>query len=33
MEQRYSVKKGNYLKCPKCGEELVPEEVEELEGD
>jgi DNA topoisomerase-1 len=33
MEKRYSVKKGNYLKCPKCGEELVPEEVEELEGD
>ncbi len=31
MEQRYSVKKGEYLKCPKCGEELVPEENKEVE--
>jgi len=31
MEQRYSVKKGNYLRCPVCSEELVPEEVEEVE--
>ncbi len=33
MEQRYSVKKGNYLRCPKCGEELTPAEVEEVEED
>ncbi len=31
MEKRYSVKKGNYLKCPKCGEEKTVEEVEEVE--
>ncbi len=31
MEHRYSVKKGNYLKCPKCGEEQTIEEVEEVE--
>jgi DNA topoisomerase-1 len=31
MEQRYSLKKGNYLKCPKCSEEIVLSEVEELE--
>ena len=31
MEHRYSVKKGNYLKCPVCGDELVQEEVEEVE--
>ncbi len=31
MEQRYSAKKGNYLKCPVCSEELMPEEVEEVE--
>lgn len=31
MEQRYTAKKGNYLKCPVCGEELIPEEVEEIE--
>ena len=32
MEQRYSAKKGKYLKCPVCGEEVFPEEVEnELE--
>ncbi len=31
MEQRYSVKKGEYLRCPKCGEELVLEENKEVE--
>ncbi len=31
MEQRYSLKKGNYLKCPVCKEEILPEEVEEVE--
>jgi len=30
LEQRYSVKKGNYLKCPNCGEEVL-QEVEEVE--
>jgi DNA topoisomerase I len=29
MEQKYSAKKGNYLKCPVCGEEIIPEEVEQ----
>ncbi len=29
LEQRYTAKKGNYLKCPNCGEEVIPEEVEE----
>lgn len=28
MEKRYSVKKGNYLKCPQCGEEVILEEIE-----
>lgn len=32
MEQRFSQKKGKYLKCPECGMEVIPEEVEELEG-
>ena len=31
MLQRYSVKKGNYLKCPVCNEEVIPAEVEEVE--
>ncbi len=31
MEKRYSVKKGNYLRCPVCHEELIPEEVESSE--
>jgi DNA topoisomerase-1 len=31
LEQRYSVKKGNYLKCPICGQEVMKEEVEEVE--
>jgi ssDNA-binding Zn-finger/Zn-ribbon topoisomerase 1 len=26
MEERYSKKKGVYLKCPTCGEEVIPEE-------
>lgn len=29
MEERYSKKKGNYLKCPTCAEELIAEEVKE----
>lgn len=29
MEQRYSVKKGNYFKCPACGEEVLPQDNEE----
>jgi DNA topoisomerase-1 len=33
MEHRYSVKKGNYLKCPVCGEEVIIEEVEEVEKE
>jgi DNA topoisomerase-1 len=32
MEQRFSQKKGKFLKCPECGVEVIPEEVEELEG-
>ena len=32
MEQRYTVKKGNYLKCPKCGEEVMREEVDQETG-
>jgi DNA topoisomerase-1 len=32
MEQRFSQKKGKFLKCPECGIEVIPEEVEELEG-
>ncbi|HVO75973.1 MAG TPA: type I DNA topoisomerase [Ignavibacteriaceae bacterium] len=31
MEQRYSAKKGEYLRCPKCGEELILEENKEVE--
>ncbi len=29
MEQRYTKKKGNYLKCPTCSTELILEEVKE----
>ncbi len=29
MEERYSKKKGNYLKCPACGEELIAKKVKE----
>lgn len=28
MEQKYSAKKGNYLKCPVCATEVVTEEAE-----
>jgi hypothetical protein len=31
MEKRFMQKKGNYLRCPVCGEEVIKEEVEELE--
>jgi DNA topoisomerase-1 len=31
MEQRFTQKKGKYLKCPECGIEVIPEEVEEIE--
>ncbi len=33
MEQRYSKKKGEYLKCPVCGDEIVQEEVQEIEEE
>lgn len=33
MEERYSKKKGNYMKCPVCGEELIAEKVEEEHED
>jgi DNA topoisomerase-1 len=33
MEQRYSKKKGDYLRCPVCGEEIVQEEVQEIEEE
>ena len=33
MEKRYTKKKGDYLKCPVCGEEVVQEEVEEIEEE
>jgi len=29
MEERYTKKKGNYLKCPVCGDEQIVEEVKE----
>jgi hypothetical protein len=25
LEKRYSAKKGEYFKCPVCGEEVIPE--------
>ncbi|MFA4922986.1 MAG: type I DNA topoisomerase, partial [Ignavibacteriaceae bacterium] len=31
LEQKYSAKKGNYLKCPVCGEEMVEEQEEQNE--
>lgn len=31
MEKRYSKKKGNYLKCPICAEELIIEDEEKAE--
>ncbi len=33
MEKRYTVKKGNYLKCPKCGEESKINEPEEVQQE
>lgn len=33
MEKKYSVKKGNYLKCPVCGEEKIIQQVEETVND
>ncbi len=33
MELRSTKKKGDYLKCPACGEEIVPEEVQEIEEE
>jgi DNA topoisomerase I len=32
MYQRYTVKKGSYLKCPNCGSEVIQSEVEEVEN-
>jgi len=32
MEKRYSKKKGNYLKCPICAEELIIEDEEKAEA-
>ncbi|NWF88049.1 MAG: type I DNA topoisomerase [Ignavibacteriaceae bacterium] len=32
MEERYSKKKGNYLKCPECSEEMLAELKEEDEN-
>ncbi|GAB4297025.1 MAG: type I DNA topoisomerase [Ignavibacteriaceae bacterium] len=29
MLEKYSAKKGNFLKCPVCGEEVVPEKQED----
>ena len=31
MEKRYSKKKGEYLKCPNCGEEIILNKLEEEE--
>jgi len=31
MEKRYSQKKGEYLKCPQCNEELILENKESEE--
>ncbi|MDR3610507.1 MAG: type I DNA topoisomerase [Ignavibacteriaceae bacterium] len=31
MEQRFSQKKGKYIKCPVCGTEIIQEVVEELD--
>jgi len=34
MEQKYSAKKGSFLKCPVCGEEVIMEKAEaEVEED
>jgi len=31
MESKHTKKKGDFLKCPVCGEEIIKEEVEEIE--
>lgn len=31
MEEKYSKKKGNYLKCPICGEEILIEKIKEAD--
>ncbi len=31
MEKRYTKKKGDYLRCPICGDEVIQEEVQEIE--
>ncbi len=31
MESKHTKKKGDFLKCPVCGEEVIKEEVEEIE--
>ncbi|MCX6150209.1 MAG: type I DNA topoisomerase [Ignavibacteriales bacterium] len=33
MEKRYSSKKGEYLKCPTCGEEVIVEEKDQVTND
>jgi DNA topoisomerase-1 len=33
MEERYSAKKGNYLRCPVCSEEVIPQEAEQESED
>lgn len=33
LEFRSTKKKGEFLKCPVCGEEVIPEEVQEIEED
>jgi len=33
MEERYSAKKGNYLRCPICSEEVIPQETEQESED
>ncbi|HKI78667.1 MAG TPA: type I DNA topoisomerase [Ignavibacteriaceae bacterium] len=33
LEKRFTKKKGEYLKCPVCGEEVIEEEVEEIQED
>jgi DNA topoisomerase-1 len=33
MEERYSAKKGNYLRCPVCAEEVIPREAEQETED
>ncbi len=33
MEKRYTAKKGEYLKCPNCGTEILQEEKEPVENE